>query len=81
VGNDIVVIAPKALVAALSSDPDVETVNSATLVMDTAPGTPDTTQATKGMFQTDSVAVKVRWPITWALRNPAAVAWLTPIWR
>jgi hypothetical protein len=81
VGNDVVVIAPKALVAALSADPEVETVNSATLVMDTTPVAPDTTLATKGMFQTDSVAVKVRWPITWALRNPAAVAWLTPSWK
>jgi hypothetical protein len=81
VGNDVVVIAPKALVAALSANPDVETVNSATLVMDTIPVTPDTTQATKSMWQTDSLAVKIRWPVTWALRNAAAVAWLTPTWK
>jgi hypothetical protein len=81
VGNDIVAISQKALVAPLSADPDVETVNAATLVMDTAPVAPDTTLATKGMFQTDSVAVKVRWPVTWALRNSAAVAWLTPVWK
>jgi hypothetical protein len=81
VGNDIIAISPKALVAALSADPAVETDNAATLVMDTAPVAPNTTMATKGMFQTDSVAVKVRWPCSWALRNPAAVAWLTPVWK
>jgi hypothetical protein len=81
VGNDVIALSPKALVAALSADPDVETVKAATLVMDTVPVTPNTTQATKGMFQTDSVAVKVRWPVTWSLRNPAGVAWLTPVWK
>jgi hypothetical protein len=81
VGNDIIAIAPKALVAALSADPVVETVNAGTLVMDTAPVTPDTTQATKSVWQTDSLALKLRWPVTWALRNSAAVAWLTPVWK
>jgi hypothetical protein len=81
VGNDVVVIAPRALVAALSADPDVETTNAATLVMDTAPVTPDTTLPTKEMFQTDSIAVKVRWPVSWALRDSHAVAWLTPAWK
>jgi hypothetical protein len=81
VGGDLIAIAPPALVAAIGTDPDVETASAATLVMDTAPVTPNTTQATKGMFQTDSIAVKVRWPVSWALRNPAGVAWLTPIWK
>jgi hypothetical protein len=81
VGNDVVVISPKALVAALSANADVETANSGTLVMDTAPVAPDTTLATKSVFQTDSIAVKVRWPVTWALRDPRGVAWLTPTWK
>lgn len=81
VGNDLIAIAPHALVAAIGTDPNVETASAATLVMDTAPVTPDTTQATKEMFQTDSVAVKVRWPVSWTLRNPAGLAWLTPIWK
>jgi hypothetical protein len=81
VGNDLIAIAPKALVAALSADPDVETVKAATLVMDTAPVAPNTTLATKSVWQTDSLAIKMRWPVSWALRNAAAVAWLTPIWK
>jgi hypothetical protein len=82
VGNDLIAIAPQAIVAALSADPDVETSKSATLVMDTAPGAAGTTAAgEKEMFQTDSLALKVRWPVSWALRNAAAVAWLTPSWK
>jgi hypothetical protein len=80
-GNDVMAIAPNALVAALSANADIETANSATLVMDTAPVAPDTTLATKAMWQTDSLAVKVRWPVSWALRDPRAVAWLTPAWK
>jgi hypothetical protein len=82
VGNDLLAIVPKALVAAISPDPDVETANTATLVMDnSAPALPDTTQPEKSMFQTESLAVKVRWPVSWALRDSRAVAWLTPAWK
>jgi hypothetical protein len=81
VGNDLLVVAPKALVAALSPEPDVETANAGTLVMDTAPGAAGTMGPEKEMFQTDSLAIKVRWPVTWALRDPRAVAWLTPAWK
>jgi len=82
VGNDLICIAPKAIAAALSADPDAETANAATLVMDTAPGAAGTTgSGEKEMWQTDSIAVKVRWPVTWALRAAGAVAWLTPAWK
>ena len=82
VGNDMVCIAPQAIAAALSADADVETANAATLVMDTAPGAAGTTGAgEKEVWQTDSIAVKVRWPVSWALRSTSAVAWLTPAWK
>jgi hypothetical protein len=82
VGNDIVAIAPKAIVAALSADPDVETTNAATLVMqDTNPAVAGTTGPERSVFQTESLAIKVRWPVSWALRDPRAVAWLTPAWK
>jgi len=82
VGNDMICVAAQALVSALSPNPTIESGNAATLVMDdTAPVTPDTTQPTKSMFQTASVAVKMRWPVSWALRNPAGLSWLTPTWK
>jgi hypothetical protein len=80
-GGDLVCVAPKAIAAALSADPDVETANAATLVMDTAPGAAGTMGPEKEMFQTESVAVKVRWPVSWALRAAGAIAWLTPAWK
>jgi hypothetical protein len=82
VGNNLVVIAPKALSAVIDANPTIETSNAATLVMDTAPGTPGQTgYSEKEMWQTDSLAIKVRWPVTWAVRNLAAVAYLTPLWK
>ncbi|MGY8661781.1 hypothetical protein Q3C01_05355 [Bradyrhizobium sp. UFLA05-109] len=80
-GGDVMAIAPQAIVAALSADQDVETANAATLVMDTAPGAAGTMGPEAEMWQTDSIAVKVRWPVSWALRNAGAVAWLTPSWK
>jgi hypothetical protein len=79
-GNDLGMIAPSALVAALSPVPGVETVTAGTLVMDTAPGPAGTAGPEKSMFQTDSMAIKVRWPVAWALRDPRGFAWLTPSW-
>jgi Phage capsid family len=81
VGNDLIAIAPKAIVAALSPDPEIETANAATLVMDSAPGAAGTMGPEKNMFQAESLAVKSRWPVSWALRDPRAVAWLTPAWK
>jgi len=87
VGNDVLAIANAALVSAFSPDPDVETATAATLHMDSAPadivgtGGAVAGPSQKSLFQTESVALKVRWPVSWALRNAAGVAWLTPVWK
>jgi hypothetical protein len=82
-GNDLCAIAPNALATAISPNPEVESVTQGTLVMDdTAPGAPGTTgSAEKSVFQTDSLAIKVRWPVAWALRDPRGFAWMTPNWK
>jgi hypothetical protein len=82
VGSDMIAIAPKAIAAAVSPEPDIEVTNAATLVMDTAPGAAGTTgTGEKAMWQTDSLAIKIRWPVSWVVRNTAGVAWLTPAWK
>lgn len=81
VGNDLIAIAPAALATAFSPEPDVETVNAGTLILDTAPGVAGTGGPERELFQSDSIAIKVRWPVSWALRNANAVAWLTPSWK
>jgi hypothetical protein len=80
-GADLVAVAAQAVAAAISIDPEIETVNAATLVMDTAPGAAGTMGPERSVWQTESVAVKVRWPVSWMLRDPRGVAWLTPAWK
>jgi hypothetical protein len=85
VGNDLLFIAPAAIVCAMSPEPEIEVANAATLHMaDPASaivngGAPAAPQ--KSMWQTSTVALKMRWPITWALRDPRGVNWITPIWK
>jgi hypothetical protein len=83
VGNDIIVIAPQAIAAAFSSDPDVEVAKAGTLVMDSGPTVPvaGTTGPERGLYQTDTIALKVRWPISWVVRDTRGVAWTTPTWK
>lgn len=81
VGADIIAIALSGLASALSPSPEIETSSGATLVMDTAPGAAGTMGPERSVFQTDSMALKVRWPVTWTLRSPLAVAWTTPTWK
>jgi hypothetical protein len=81
VGNDIIMIASQGIAAALDPDPDVEIVNAGTLVMDTAPGPAGVAGPERSLYQTDSFAIKVRWPVSWIVRDSRAVAWVTPNWK
>ena len=81
----MLVIAPAAIVCAISPEPEIEVANAATLHMDSAPlqivngGAPAAPH--KSMWQTATVALKLRWPVTWALRDPRGVNWVTPAWK
>jgi hypothetical protein len=79
--NDLLAVAPAALVAALSPEPEIEASKAATLVMDTTPGAAGTMGPERSLFQTDALALKMRWPVSWALRDPRGFAWLTPAWK
>jgi hypothetical protein len=85
VGNDLMCVAPEALVAALSPMPDVEAATAGELHMNDTPlpivngGAP--AAPARSLFQTETIALKMKWPVTWALRDPRAVAWLTPAWK
>jgi hypothetical protein len=81
VGADLIAVAAQAIAAAISVDPEIETVNAGTLVMDTAPGPAGVAGPERSVWQTDAIAIKVRWPVSWVLRDSRAVAWLTPIWK
>lgn len=81
VGNDMIVVAAAALAGAISADPDVETSRAATLQMSDTPVAVGGAGPVRGLWQTDSIGVKVRWPASWCLRDPRGVAWLTPSWK
>jgi hypothetical protein len=82
VGTDMLAVACAGLVAALDPDPELETANAASLHMeDTTPAPLGTASPARSLFQTDTIAIKVRWPVSWAIRDSRAIAWLTPTWK
>ena len=80
----VVAIAPNALVSAIDPAPRFDVSTQSTLHMeDTTPlaigtaGTPPTVAApTRNLFQTDTLALRLRMEVSWALRNAGALAWL-----
>jgi len=71
--TDMVAVAPDVLVSVLGAVPEITASRENALHMDSSPAD----QPTRSTWQTDCVAVKVRFPVTWALRAPGGVAWLT----
>jgi hypothetical protein len=80
-GNDLMAVAPAALAAVIGLDPTIETSRASTLHMETVPQPVGTVSPHKSMWQTDSIAVKLRWPLSWTRRDPRGVAWMTPTWK
>jgi hypothetical protein len=86
--NEIIAIAPVALANGFGSTPEIETAKETTLHMEDTNPAPivggasplaDTTTVaapTRSLWQSDAVALKLRLPVSWALRSPQAVAWL-----
>ena len=70
--KDIIAITPNVIASVLDGVPEIVTAMHAAPLMDTAGTT------VKSMWQSDCVAILVRLPVSWAVRSPAGVAWLTP---
>jgi len=83
--NEIICVAQRGLVTASDGAPDITSSRDATVHMeDTSPqpisGSPGVVASpTRSLFQTRSVGIKVRFALNWALRDAAAVAWMTGI--
>jgi hypothetical protein len=70
-GTDTVIaVAPDALAVVVGAIPQISAKRSPVAVL----GVEDQPLST---WQTDCVAIKLNWPLTWALRSPSGVAWLT----
>ena len=63
--NDFLAVACAALVSVFGTDPDIEVSRGASLNMDSAPAADPTTPPGpyRSMWQTDAIAIKIRWPM------------------
>jgi hypothetical protein len=81
----VIAVAANAIASAVEGAPTIETSSEAIVhEEDATPGaivTPIGTTAhpVRSYFQTDSVSLKLRWPISWLLRDPRGVAYMTGV--
>jgi hypothetical protein len=76
----LIAVAAAALVSAIEGVPELAAARDAAIQRDTVPGDIGSAGGPSvSMFQLDSVALRLLWPITWCLRTPTAVAWVTAI--
>jgi Phage capsid family len=81
--TEVVAIAVDGFVSAMDVLPEIRASNNATIHMDNAPQ-PIASAGTmaspaRSLWQTGSVGLILRLPLDWALRSPAAVAWMTGV--
>jgi hypothetical protein len=76
----VIAIAPAAVASAIDGAPQIDARQETGIHM-ADPASPAIDGATPvgSTFQTDSVALRLRWPISWALRDPRGVAWMTGV--
>jgi Phage capsid family len=77
----VIMVALSALVSSVNGPPEIEATTQAAYVPDTAPtdivSSPGVVASSVvSVFQTDKVALKLRWPITWALRDSRGLAFM-----
>ena len=74
--NDLLCVAPSALVSITGATPDIEASSTPVLHMETVPQPVGTAAPGRSLYQTDAIALKTRWPVTWALRDSRGFAWI-----
>ena len=76
----VIAIATPALVTALGAQPQIDEAPHASVHMDSAPGQIASggvmSSPVTAMFSTDKVTLRLRWPITWALRDANGIAFV-----
>jgi hypothetical protein len=80
----VIMVAMSAVVSAVEGTPEITASQEASLHRDTAPsdivgsaGAVSSPVVT--MYQTDSVALRLRWPISWARRDARGIAWMSAV--
>jgi hypothetical protein len=73
----VICVALNGLVSAMEP-PEVDASRAATVQEDnSAPSADPTVGPRRSVWQTDSVALKLRMPVSWVVRDPAAVSFVT----
>ncbi|HEY7413912.1 MAG TPA: phage major capsid protein [Ktedonobacteraceae bacterium] len=67
----VIAIAANAVVSAVEGAPQIDARRDPSVTWDTSSGNP-----IGSMFQTDTVALRLRWPISWTLRTSNGIAWM-----
>jgi hypothetical protein len=80
----VMMVAVNAIVSAIEGAPQIDASAHAELAPDTIPQEIVTAGGTVAIaatspFQMDKVALRLRWPITWALRASNGLAWMTNV--
>jgi hypothetical protein len=77
--HDVIAIAAPAVAVAYGDTPEITASRESALQMDTAPVSEALAGITRSTWQADLVAIKVRLPVSWALRSSVGCAWLTAV--
>ena len=77
----VIAVAANAIVSAVEGTPAIDASTVASFHRETSPAPIVTNAGTVAYpvgsaFQTDEVALRMRWPLSWALRSSAGLAWM-----
>ena len=80
----VIATAVSAIVSAIEGPPQIDASQHAELHRDTTPGEITTAAGTiaypvGSLFQTDEVGLRLRWPVSWGLRSPSGIAWMSGV--
>lgn len=76
----VIAVAANALVSVVDGTPQIDASQDVDWISDTAPPSDGSLGATRySSFQKDVTVLRLRWPISWCLRTPAAVAWMSSV--
>jgi hypothetical protein len=75
----VVAIAAAGVASASGAEPTIDTSSVAEVVMNDAPGPPSSSAPVASLFQADAVGLRLRWPLSWAVRDSRAIAYMTGV--
>jgi subtilisin family serine protease len=75
----VIAVAVNGVVTAAEGAPQIDASKQVAIQEQTTPTALLTGSPVRSLYQTDSAALRLRWPITWALRDARAVAYMSSV--